>query len=486
MDVIMQARMQTMTATRLDELTLEQTLVDRGLAGRRIHLVGVGGCGMYGAARILMHSGARISGSDQKDFAGAGTLVGGGAKVCIGHQSGLVDETIELVVRSAAVPDSNPEVVTARALGIPVINYAELLGMLTRTRKGVAIAGTHGKSTTTAMVAHILRHAGLEPSFIVGAQSSQLGGSSGVGAGPHFVVEACEFARSFLHLRPHSAAILNIEADHLDCYRDLEEIEESFASFAGNVAAGGLLVVNHEDQRTKRVARRANCTVHTCGFGPGAHWRATNVRVRQGCHSFVLRREGRPLATCSLRVAGMHNVSNALAAAALAAHAGAEPERIAEALGTFAGVQRRMTLRGTGRGVTVIDDYAHHPTEIRATLAAIRSRYLPKRLWAVFQPHQASRTRLLMEEFVTAFKDADFVIIPDIYSVRDTDADRAAVTSAAMVTRICSAGRAAHYLPSLAEVCDHLERSVAEGDVVVTMGAGDVWQVADGLVQRIC
>jgi UDP-N-acetylmuramate--alanine ligase len=475
-----------MAVSRTELPAFEQVLAEQGFTNRRIHLIGVGGCGMYGAARILVQSGARVSGSDQKDFAGAGTLVGGGATVRIGHNGGQVDATVELVVRSAAVPDENPEVVTARALGIPIICYAELLGAITRTRRGMAIAGTHGKSTTTALAAHTLRHAGLDPAFIVGAQSTQLGGSSGVGAGPHFVVEACEFARSFLHLRPYSAAILNIDADHLDCYRDVEEIEATFGAFAANVAPDGLLVVNHEDPRAKRAARSAGCAVQSCGFGPGAYWRATNLRCRQGCYSFVLRREGRPLATCSLRIAGMHNVANALAAAALAAHAGAGLEAIAEALGTFAGVQRRMTHRGTGRGVTIVDDYAHHPTEIRATLAALRSRYAPKRMWVVFQPHQASRTRLLMDEFAAAFKDADIVIIPDIYSVRDTDADRAAVTSAALASRICLAGRAAHYLPGLADVCDHLERSVSAGDVVVTMGAGDVWQVADGLVQRIC
>ncbi|HRX86582.1 MAG TPA: UDP-N-acetylmuramate--L-alanine ligase, partial [Phycisphaerae bacterium] len=447
---------------------------------------GVGGCGMYGAARILLQGGARLSGSDQKDFGGAGALVSGGAKVSVGHAGGHVDESVELVVRSAAVPDDNPEVVTARCLGIPVIKYAELLGLITRTHRGVAICGTHGKSTTTALVAHTLRHAGLEPSFIVGADSTQLGGNSGVGTGRHFVVEACEFGRSFLHLRPHSAAILNIEADHLDCYGSIDEIEEAFAAFAGNVAPDGLLVVNHEDLRTKRAARRAACEVQSCGFGPGAYWRATNLRLHRGCYSFVLRREGRPLATCTLSIAGRHNVANALAGAALAAHAGAEPERIAEALATYEGVHRRMTFRGRGRGVTIIDDYAHHPTEIRATLAAVRQRYAPRRMWAVFQPHQASRTRLLMEEFVTAFKDADVVLIPDIYSVRDTDADRAAVTSATLASRICSAGRAAHYLPGLDSVCDHLDANVGEGDVVVTMGAGDVYKVADGLVKRVC
>jgi UDP-N-acetylmuramate--alanine ligase len=467
----------------LDELTLHEAADFRD---RRIHLVGVGGCGMFGAARILLRLGACISGSDMNEFPGTGELVAAGTRVYIGHRTGHVETATELVVRSAAVPDDNPEIVAARSLGIPVWNYAELLGALTRARRGVAITGTHGKSTTTALTAHVMQHAGLQPSFIVGAECPQLGGSSGVDAGPDFVVEACEYARSFLHLRPYRAAILNLEADHLDCYRDLSELVAAFAEFAGHIAPDGLLVVNHEDRTAKRAARGARCAVETFGFGPGAHWRATNLRAHRGCYTFTVRRGGRPLASCRLRLAGEHNVSNALAAAALAIHAGGEPERVAEALGNFQGIHRRMMLRGTGRGVTIIDDYAHHPTEIRATLAAVRGRFAPKRTWVVFQPHQASRTRMLMDDFVTAFGDADVVLVPDIYSVRDSAFDKAAVASRDMVRRICSAGRASHYLPSLDAVCDHLEQHVESGDVVVTMGAGDVWKVADGLVERVC
>jgi UDP-N-acetylmuramate--alanine ligase len=287
-------------------------------------------------------------------------------------------------------------------------------------------------------------------------------------------------------MRPHSAAILNIDADHLDCYRDIEDIIGAFGDFAQRISADGLLVVNHEDAFAMRAAQRAACRVATFGFESGADWRAGDPQAQQGCYSFNLLHKERILTTCRLNVPGRHNVGNALAAAALAFDAGAAPEKIAEAMATFEGVHRRMSLRGQGRGVTIIDDYAHHPTEIRATLSALRGRYAPKRTWVVFQPHQASRTRKLLDEFSRAFEEADVVLVADIYSVRDTEEDRQAVGSPRLVDRICSTGKASHYMPSFQAACDHLERNIAEGDVVVTMGAGDVWKVADGLVQRVC
>ena len=454
--------------------------------GLRVHLVGVGGCGMLGAARILLQSGAVVSGSDLKQFAGAGDLVQAGASIHFFHDAAHLREDTELVVCSAAIPDTNPEIVAACSRSVPVIRYAELLGEITESRLGVSLAGTHGKSTTTALTTHLFQSAGLEPSFIVGADCAQLGGSSGVGAGRHFIVESCEYARSFLHVKPHSAAILNIEADHLDCYRDLDDIASAFGDFAGRVSPEGLLVVNHEDGLASRAGRQAACRVETFGLGVGAHWRATSLRAQRGCYTFRLVHRGRFLTTCRLKLAGRHSVNNALAAAALAHEAGVAPDRIAGAMATFEGVHRRMTLRGRGRGITIVDDYAHHPTEIKVTLRALRHRYAPRRTWVVFQPHQASRTRILMEDFIHAFEDADVVLIPDIYSVRDTEEDRRAIASPSLVERICSTGKESRYLPSFDEVCDHLEQNAEDGDVVVTMGAGDVWKVADGLVERVC
>ena len=453
--------------------------------GRRVHMIGIGGCGMCGAARVLLECGAMVTGSDLNPFIGSGALVEAGALVHFFHAEAHLRDDVDLVVCSAAIPETNPELAAARLRGLPVLRYAELLGQITQCKQGVCVAGTHGKSTTTALTTHMFRQASLCPSFIVGADAPQLGGGSGVGEGRHFVVESCEYARSFLHMKPHSAAILNIEADHLDCYRDLEEIVDAFGQFAQRVDPDGLLVVNHDDRLAKRAGRQARCRVETVGFGPGADWQAASLRSCRGQFSFRLNYRGCYFASCRLKLAGKHNVANALAAAALAHEAGASAEAIVASMADFSGVQRRMTCRGTHRGVTIVDDYAHHPTEIKATLRAVRSHYAPKRTWVVFQPHQASRTRQMLDEFSRAFDDADVVIIPDIYKVRDSQEDCQTVQASGLVERLSIEGKTSRYMPSLDQVCEHLASSVRAGDLVVTMGAGDVWKVADGLVERV-
>ena len=468
-------------------------------AGTHVHFIGIGGSGMSGAAALLLGLGAEVSGSDLVPFEGMGALVNRGARVSIGHRKQQLDINVDLVVISAAIPESNPELMAARALGTRVVKYAELLGVLMRgCLRGVAIAGTHGKTTTTAICAHLCRSAGLDPSFLVGAYSSQLGGSSGVGKGPHFIAEACEFDRSFLHLVPESVAILNIEPDHLDCYRDLDEIVGAFAQFAQNVDPNGLLVCNAEDSRTVAAAAGSTACVQTFGFREGADWHVVTPGHEHGCYSFDVRFGGRFLLSARLSIPGLHNVANALAAIALAHHAGADPGCIERALPTFSGVSRRMSLRGRGQGVTIVDDYAHHPTEIRVTIEAARYRYSPRRTWAVFQPHQHARTRYLMEDFSDSFGEADEIIVPDVYAAREASnapetppesAIRAVggtPCSEELVSRICRQGGRARYMPGLSTVAEHLVRNVSEGDLVLTMGAGDVWKVADELVERIC
>jgi len=471
----------------------------REFAGTRAHFIGIGGSGMSGAAALLLGLGAEVSGSDLVPFDGMGTLVNRGARVSIGHREQQLDTNVNLVVISAAIPESNPELVAARTLGVRVVKYAELLGVLMRgCTKGVAIAGTHGKTTTTAICAHLYRRAGFDPSFLVGAYSSQLGGSSGVGKGPHFIVEACEFDRSFLHLAPESAAILNIEPDHLDCYRDLDEIVGAFARFAHNVDPNGLLVCNAGDHRTRAAAAESRACVQTFGFTEGADWQAVDLCREHGCYSFEVRFSGQVLLSTRLSIPGLHNVANALAAIALAHHAGADPGCIERALPTFSGVSRRLSLRGEGHGVTIVDDYAHHPTEIRVTIEAARYRYRPRRTWAIFQPHQHARTRHLMEDFSDSFGEADEIIVPDVYAAREAsdtpetppesgipDAD-GTPCSEELVSRIRQRGGRARYMPGLSAVAEHLVRHVTEGDLVLTMGAGDVWKVADELVERIC
>ncbi len=452
----------------------------------RIHMVGIGGAGMIAAAGLLRDMGSRVSGSDLSAFEGLGALVGSGVRVSIGHHESQLDEDVQLVVASAAVPESNSEITIARRRGTPVIKYAELLGSLMALREGVAIAGTHGKSTTTGMTAHLFREAGLSPSFILGARSDQLGGSSGLGKGRHLIVESCEFNRSFLQFRPFLATILNVEPDHLDCYRDIEEITEAFAEFARRVHPRGLLVCNADDPRSMRAAQAAFCAVQSFGLERDADWTAKNLRCEDGRFHFDACFNGDVVLRGKLAIPGRHNVCNALAAIALAHHAKADLTKVAAALSTYTGVDRRMSWKGAGCGITVLDDYAHHPTEIRVTIDAARSCYRPNRLWVVFQPHQVSRTRHLMGEFAESFGRADEIVVPDVYCAREDDAKAGREGSQELVSRICKAGGRASYVAGLPSVADHVAQRLVAGDLVMTMGAGDVWKVADELVERFC
>jgi len=472
--------------TQVEGATVIAAPFDLCWPNTHVHMIGIGGCGMSGAAGILLALGAKVSGSDASPFEGMGRLVSSGARIAIGHREDQLAPDTDLVVVSAAVPESNPELIAARRRGRPVMKYANLVGELMAARRGVAVAGTHGKSTTTAMCAHIFREGGLEPSFLVGARSEQLGGSSALGRGPHFIVESCEFDRSFLQFRPHSAAILNIEPDHLDCFKDLEDIIEAFAAFAENVDSDGLLVCNADDTSVRRAAEAARAPVHTFGFNDDADYQAVHLRSDRGRHAFDVRFRGTVLLSTQLSIPGHYNVSNALAAVALARHAGADPSVVADALTTFAGVSRRLTWRGEGRGIVILDDYAHHPTEIRVTIEAARYRYEPKRTWVVFQPHQYSRTRHFMEDFAGAFGLADEIIVPDVYGARESSESTDRGGSAELVSRIHRNGGRARYVPTLGAAADYVARNAAEGDLVLIMGAGDVWKVADELVERLC
>lgn len=454
-------------------------------AGKRVHMIGIGGCGMRGASAMLLRCGAIVSGSDRAPFVGLAALSEQGARISIGQRATNLPEGVDLIVVSAAIPEENDELAAARTLGYPVIKYAELLGEIMQLRTGVAVAGTHGKSTTAALCAHLFRVGGLDPSYVIGATAPQLGGGSGVGLGEHFIVEACEFDRSFLNLQPAFAAILNIEADHLDCYADLDEIVAAFRAFAANVPLDGLIVANHSDLNVSAAMTDATARIETFGFEADATWQARNLSIDRGHYTFEVTYEGLPLFTSSLAIAGRHNVANALAATALAFNAGAHRDAIAEGLATFQGVDRRMSVRGVRNGITIVDDYAHHPTEIRVTLEAVRERFEPDRLWVVFQPHQHSRTRILMNDFAESFGDADRILVPDIYGSRDTEQEIKRTGARDLVTRIERLGGPVRYVPRLSDIAELLERETASGDVIVTMGAGNIWTLADALLERL-
>jgi UDP-N-acetylmuramate--alanine ligase len=461
-----------------------KAIANKSALGLRVHMIGVGGSGMSGAAVLLADMGAKVSGSDLIAFDAAGELAGRGVEVFVGHAAKNLGHDVELVIASAAVPAANPELAAARERNLPVLKYAELLGAIMSARRGVAVAGTHGKSTTSGLTVHLLRKAGLSPSFVIGAKSAQLGGSSGFGGGPHFVVEACEFDRSFLQFRPRFGAILNVEPDHLDCYRDIDEIIDAFAAFASNVKPDGLLICNGEDAASLKAAGGATCGIETVGIRAEADWQARELQCDRGRFSFDVHYRGRRLMRTKMTIPGRYNVSNALAAIALAHHCGAEISKLPIAVETFEGVDRRLSRRGEKRGVTVLDDYAHHPTEVRVTIEAARARYEPKRTYVVFQPHQTVRTRHFMGEFATSFGGVDEIIVPDVYGARESGATKAA-DSAELVARICGCGGAAQYMAKLEAIAPYLAEKVTEGDLVLVMGAGDVGNVADELVERL-
>ena len=451
----------------------------------RIHMVGIGGSGMAGLAAVLLRRGACVSGSDLVDSSTLERLAGGGARIFNTQTAETIPSDAELIVASAAIKDQHPELVEARRRGVAVIKYAQLLGALMAQHRGIAISGTHGKSTTTAWLAFVLKNAGLDPSFVVGAETEQLGGGSGVGDGPHFIAEACEYDRSFLNLHPYSVAITNIEEDHLDCYEDLAAINAAFRRFIEQVNPEGLVVLNGDDPNCRLIAERIGTRVETFGFDPSHTWQAADLKLSDGHYETTVIHIGRPLGRVRIGLAGLHNVSNALAVTALAANAGVAWPEIRNGLAEFRGAQRRLQVQGRVDDITVADDYAHHPTEIRATLKAARQRFDPSRLWCVFQPHQHSRTRFLLSDFANSFEHADEVIVPKIFFVRDSERERQAVCAADLVDQILATGRHAIHIAEFETIVQTLVNQLEPGDLVITMGAGDIWKVADVLVQRL-
>ncbi|HEX4796648.1 MAG TPA: UDP-N-acetylmuramate--L-alanine ligase, partial [Humisphaera sp.] len=446
-------------------------------SGLRVHFIGIGGSGMSGLARMLLDCGALVSGSEPKPNAQTFELARRGVKISRTQGGELISRDLDLVVRTAAVPENNPEFSAAKAHGLRTAKYAELLGLVMSERLGVAIAGTHGKSTTTAMTAFGMLECGADPSFVVGGTVPQLGGGSRSGNGSTFVAEACEYDRSFHNLHPRIACITNIEADHLDCYKDLDDIIESFRTFAQLVPADGLILANGADPNVGKAIADITARKLTVAVGAPASWSTKILGEEAGCYRGEVFFESRAVAKLELSVAGQHNLFNATLAVAACSACGVDAAAAASAISQFTGVDRRMTYVGQYNGADVVDDYGHHPTEIRTTLAALRTRYSPRRLICVFQPHQHSRTRKLLDGFATCFADADEAVIADIYAVRDSEEDKAAINSAQLVKRININGQKARHLPDFRAILDYLRAEAREGDLIVTIGAGSVWEI---------
>jgi UDP-N-acetylmuramate--alanine ligase len=453
----------------------------KSFTGKKYHFIGIGGIGTSGLAKLLIKQGASISGSDAADGAVLQELIGRGAAIHIGHRAENLPPDADAVIISAAVPATNPELTMAGEKGKKIYKYAEMLGHVFDQYSGIAVCGTHGKSTTSAWTAFVLEKAGLNPSFIIGADIPQLGGSSGVGTSNWFVAEACEYDRSFLNLHPQIAAMLNIEADHLDYYRDEDEIVDAFADFSRNIRPNGVLVANGRDKNVARILRRPGlpAKVVTFGLDMSCQYTAVNPELVDGLYHFDILYNGKLFGKSRISLPGLHNIENALAVTAMLTEAGLPPQRICELLPEFTGTDRRLMFKGKIRDITVMDDYAHHPTEVRASLAGIRQRYQPRRLWCVFQPHQYSRTRFLLDDFAESFKLADITIVPEIYFVRDTAESKSKVNADVLAEKIRQTGTDALFINDFDGILQHLQKHVQPGDLVVTMGAGTIWKVAD-------
>ena len=451
----------------------------------RFHFIGIGGIGMSGLAKLMLHDECEVSGSDTEDGAITEELRQLGADIRIGHSGDNVKPELDAVVISAAIKDDNSELICAREQGVRIYKYAEMLGAIMDFYDGIAVCGTHGKSTTSAWLAFVLRKAGLKPNFIIGADIPQLNSNSGAGGGKFFIAEACEYDRSFLNLHPKIAVLLNIEADHLDYYSGEKEIVGAFTDFVKGSRDDGVIIANGMDSNVMEAVEKLKFSQRCVTFGIGGDFdiSAQKVQLVDGLYEFDILHGQQSLGRTRISLPGEHNVLNALAVVASAISAGVGSEIVIEHLGKFTGIDRRLMFKANIGGITIVDDYAHHPTEIRASLKAIRQRYMPNRLWCVFQPHQYSRTRFLLDDFAESFKLADITIVPEIYFVRDTAESKEQVNAEMLVERICSEGSEAVFIDDFAGICDYLEGNVECGDVVVTMGAGTIWKVADEYIQ---
>jgi UDP-N-acetylmuramate--alanine ligase len=466
-------------------------------AAGRIHFIGIGGSGLSAIARLLLESGYAVSGSDRSLSLLARELAEAGAQVWQGHRAENV-QGAGLVVRSSAIPDENVEVQAALSSGIPVLKRAQILGRLMEDRLAIAVAGTHGKTTITAMLAWLLVRLGQDPSYIVGGTLKNLGGRNAhAGQGRAFVIEADEYDRMFLGLNPDLIVLNDVEHDHPDCYPTLQEYTAAFRDFVGRLRPGGVLLAARDSAESFRLLEAAPEGARAFSFGalPGADYTAGDVSANaRGGFDYTAEyhpRGGGPirLARVSLQVPGQHNVRNSLAALA-AVHqltpgdqSGPDLVQAAQALAEYSGTGRRFDVLGEAGGITVIDDYAHHPTKVQATLSAARARYPTRRIWAVWQPHTFSRTRALLHDFARSFSAADRVIVTEVYAAREKAQDFDNFSAAQVVVQMDHP--AAQFLPGLEEAARYLLDHLAPGDVLLVLSAGDADQLSARVMAAI-
>jgi UDP-N-acetylmuramate--alanine ligase len=447
----------------------------------KVHFVGIGGIGMSGIAELLLNLGYGVSGSDLKESEITRRLASLGGTIAIGHRAENVSPDVDVVVTSSAVRRAqNPEALAARDRGIPVIPRAEMLAELMRLKQGIAIAGSHGKTTTTSLIATVLAHAGVDPTAVVGGKLNALGTNAKLGKGELMVVEADESDGSFLRLTPTIAVITNVDSEHLDYYGTVEALQQAFVDFADRVPFYGLAVLCLDHPVVQHLIPRLTKRHVTYGISPQADWRADDVQLSAFQARFTVSQRGVRQGEVILKMVGAHNVLNALACCAVAQELGIPFATTAEALGSFQGVQRRFTVRGELKGITVVDDYGHHPAEVRATLAGARASFPHRRIVCAFQPHRYTRTRDLLGEFATAFNDADALLLTEIYAAGEDAIP--GVSGARLYEAIKACGHRDAAFVERAGLAQALRDRVRDGDLVITLGAGDITHAAEELL----
>jgi len=448
-----------------------------------VYFIGIGGISMSGIAQILQNRGFQISGSDSKHSAMTDSLEALGIHICYGQKAENISEAspIDVIVYTSAIHPDNPEYAAAVSAGIPMLTRAQLLGQIMKYFKmPVAISGTHGKTTTTSMISKILLDAGTDPTLSIGGVFKDINGNTRIGHSDYFVAEACEYTNSFLSLFPKVSVVLDIDADHLDFFKDLDDIRHSFRTFCELLPDDGTLVINGEIDRLSEITGNLKCPVITYGMDAAYDYYATGITYDHLANAtFTVHHHNAPDREITLHVPGVHNVYNAMAAIAVADLFHIEDRFILSALSAFSGTNRRFEYKGVVDGVTIVDDYAHHPTEIRATLTAAGN-YPHKSVWCVFQPHTYTRTKALLPEFAKALSLADHVVLADIYAARETD--HLGISSRTLQDEIRKLGHECYYFPSFNEIEKFLLQNCTKGDLLITMGSGDVVKIGDELL----
>lgn len=448
-----------------------------------IHFIGIGGISMSGLAEILLGAGFTVSGSDSRPSELTAHLENAGAKIFYGQCAENISKDYDCVVYTAAIHPDNPEFARCTELNLPILTRAELLGQIMKNYEtAIAVSGTHGKTTTTSMLSSVLLAADTDPTISVGGILEAIGGNIRVGRSDTFITEACEYTNSFLSFYPTLSIILNIEEDHMDFFKDLDDIMHSFRLFAERLPENGTLIINHEIKDYEKITDGLSCKVITYGIDPACTCYARNVHFNEkGFGEFDAIYNGEELGHMILSVPGDHNVSNALSVIAAAKTLGISTELIRMGLIGFTGTNRRFQYKGTLNGVTIIDDYAHHPTEIHATLEAVKN-YPHKELWCVFQPHTYTRTKAFFHEFAESLSKADHVVLADIYAARETDT--LGMSSELLQKEIAKYGTDCHYFSTFDQIQEFLKSHCIHGDLLITMGAGDVVNIGENLLNE--